>query len=204
MRLFIERAQAVQPSFAVTRGNAPTVAQVCFHLAGIPLALKLAAAWVRSLSVEEINTRLDHRFRLLTEPERILLQRLSVFAGGWALGAAEGVCSGDADAIGDIEGWKVLDLLTGLVDKFLAVYEEGADGAAGRCRQLESVRQYAGDRQGTAGTLIGLGMVASAQDDYAEARVLYGESLTMTRQPRDRRVIAHSLEGMTGVAQGQS
>jgi len=153
---------------------------------------------VRSLSVEEINTRLDHRFRLLTggarntlprqqtlralidwaydlltEPERILLRRLSVFAGGWALGAAEGVCSGDADAIGDIEGWKALDLLTGLVDKFLAVYEEGADGAVGRYRLLESVRQYAGDRQGTAGTLIGPGMVASAQGNYAEARVLY-------------------------------
>ena len=59
VRLFIERAQAVQPSFAVTNGNAPAVAQVCFRLDGIPLALELAAARVRSLSVEEINARLD-------------------------------------------------------------------------------------------------------------------------------------------------
>ena len=107
VRLFIERAQAVQPSFAVTSGNAPAVAQVCWRLDGIPLALELAAARVRSLSVDEINTRLDQRFRLLTggsrtalprqqtlralidwsydlltEREKALLCRLAVFAGG--------------------------------------------------------------------------------------------------------------------------
>ena len=170
VRLFIERAQAVQPSFAVTNANAPAVAQVCFRLDGIPFAIELAAARVRSLSVEEINTRLDQRFRLLTggsrvalprqqtlralidwsydlltAPEKSLLRRLSVFTGGWTLAAAEGVCCGE-----DIEEWEVVDLLTGLVDKSLVVYEEG-DGGAGRSRLLETVRQYAEDRLGESG-----------------------------------------------------
>jgi len=169
--LFIERAQAVQPSFAVTTANAPAMAQVCFHLDGIPLAIELAAARVRSLAVEEINTRLDNRFRLLTsgsrtalprqqtlralidwsydlltEPEKALLCRLSVFAGGWTLSAAEVVCVGVP-----VEDWEVLDLLTGLVDKSLVVYEEGVD-RQGRFRLLETVRQYAGDRLQESGT----------------------------------------------------
>ena len=75
MRLFVERAQAVQPSFAVTDANAPAVAQVCVRLDGIPLAIELAAARVRSLSVEEINARLDDRFRLLTGGARTALPR---------------------------------------------------------------------------------------------------------------------------------
>ena len=75
VRLFIERAQAVQPSFSVTDANAPAVAQVCFHLDGIPLAIELAAARARSLSVEEINARLDQRFRLLTGGSRDRLPR---------------------------------------------------------------------------------------------------------------------------------
>ena len=165
VRLFIERAQAVQPSFTVTDANAPAVAQVCWRLDGIPLAIELAAARSRSLSAEEINRRLDQRFRLLTggsrdrlprqqtlralidwsydlltESEKSLLCRLSVLAGGWTLEAAEGVCSG-----GDVENFEVLDLLTSLVDKSLVVYEEGVDGQ-GRSRLLETVREYAGDR----------------------------------------------------------
>ena len=167
VRLFIERAQAVQSSFAVTDANAPAVAQVCWRLDGIPLALELAAARVRSLPVGEINVRLDQRFRLLTggsrtalprqqtlralvdwsydlltEAEQTLLRRLSVFAGGWTLAAAEGVCCGDP-----IEDWEVLDLLTGLVDKSLVTYEE----VEGRYRLLESIRQYAADRLGESG-----------------------------------------------------
>src|SRR5206468_8523195 len=108
----------VLPSFAVTSGNAPAVAQICHRLDGIPLALELAAARVRVLPVERIAARLDDRFRLLTggsrtalprqqtlralidwsydlltEDERALLRRLSVFAGGWTLEEAEAVCS---------------------------------------------------------------------------------------------------------------
>ena len=142
VRLFIERVQAVQPSFMVTNTNAPAVAQVCWRLDGIPLAIELAAARVRSLSVEDVNTRLDNRFRLLTggarnslprqqtlralidwsydlltEAEKTLLRRLSVFAGGWTLPAAEAVGVGKDAANAGVAGWEVVDLLTSLVDK---------------------------------------------------------------------------------------
>ena len=118
VRLFIERAQAAQPSFSVTNANAPAVAQICHRLDGIPYAIELAAAKVRALSAEQINARLDNRFRLLTggsrtalprqqtlramidwsydllsAEEQTLLRRLSVFAGGWTLEAAEAVCA---------------------------------------------------------------------------------------------------------------
>jgi non-specific serine/threonine protein kinase len=112
-RLFIERATAAAPDFAVTSANASALASACRRLDGIPLAIELAAARVRSLSVEEIEVRLDQRFRLLTggsrtalprqqtlramidwsydllnKPEKVLLHRLSVFAGGWTLEAS--------------------------------------------------------------------------------------------------------------------
>ena len=169
VRLFIERAKAVQPSFAVTNVNAPAVAQVCWRLDGIPLAIELAAARVRSLSADEINSRLDHGCRLLTggsrdrlprqqtlralidwsydlltEAEKTLLRRLSVFAGGWTLSAAEVVCAGEP-----VENWEVVDLLTALVDKSLVVAEALGDGT--RYRLLETVRQYSGDRLGERG-----------------------------------------------------
>lgn len=120
VRLFIDRALLAQPSFAVTNENAPSVAQICHRLDGIPLALELAAARVRAMPVETIASRLDDRFRLLTggsrtalprqqtlratidwsyglldEKEKTLLRRLSVFAGGWTLEAAEKVCADD-------------------------------------------------------------------------------------------------------------
>ena len=119
--LFIDRAVVVAPNFAVTNINAPAVAQICHRLDGIPLAIELAAARVRSMSVEQIAGRMDNQFHLLTggsrtalqrqqtlralidwshdllaEQERALLRRLSVFAGGWTLEAAEVVCSDDA------------------------------------------------------------------------------------------------------------
>lgn len=121
VRLFIDRALLAQPSFQVTNENAPAVAQICHRLDGIPLALELAAARVRAMPVETIAARLDDRFRLLTggsrtalprqqtlratidwsyglldEKEKTLLRRLSVFAGGWTLEAAERVCADDA------------------------------------------------------------------------------------------------------------
>ena len=135
------------------------------RLDGIPLAIELAAARVRSLSVGEINARLDNRFRLLTggarnalphqqtlralidwsydllnRQEKAVLCRLSVFTGGWTLEAAEAVCAG-----GEIETWEVLDFLTGLADKSLVAYEEGANNK-GRYRLPETVRQYARER----------------------------------------------------------
>ncbi len=169
VRLFIERATSSKADFVVTTASAPALASVCHRLDGIPLAIELAAARVRSLSVEEINTRLDNRFRLLTggsktalprqqtlralidwsyslltDQERLLLCRLSVFAGGWTLNAAERVCTSETAASATIEEWEVLDLLTGLVDKSLVV--AATQGEASRYRLLETVRQYARDR----------------------------------------------------------
>lgn len=164
VRLFIERAVSALPTFKVTNQNAPAVAQICHRLDGIPLAIELAAVRVKSLPVEQIATRLYDRFRLLTggsrtalprqqtlraamdwsygllmEQERVLLGRLSVFAGGWTLEAAEQVCSGES-----IEAQAVLDLLTHLVDKSLVVFDQ--EDGEGRYRMLETVRQYSRDK----------------------------------------------------------
>ena len=164
VRLFIDRVVASDPQFAVTTNNAPAVAQVCHRLDGIPLALELAAARVKVLAVEQIATRLDDRFRLLTagsrtavlrqqtlratmdwsfdllsQEERALLRRRSVFAGGWSLEAAEAICSGNGVAASD-----TLDLLTQLVNKSLVIAE--TQGGEARYRLLETVRQYGRDR----------------------------------------------------------
>jgi predicted ATPase/class 3 adenylate cyclase len=162
VRLFVDRAAAVNPLFQVTDPNAAAVAAICRRLDGIPLAIELAAARVRALSVETIAERLIDRFRLLTggdrttpsrqqtlrasidwshdllsEVERILLRRLAVFAGGWTLDAAEAVGADDALPLDT-----VLDVLTHLVDKSLVALE--ADGE--RYAMLETVREYAQER----------------------------------------------------------
>lgn len=164
VQLFLARAQDVQKTFALTASNAPAVAKICYQLEGIPLALELAAARVKSLSVEQIAARLgdglglltrgdrtaqsrqqtlraalDWSYDLLSEPERLLLQRLSVFAGGWTLEAAEQICSGER-----IVAEEVQDLLTSLVDKSLVVFE-AREMVGGRYRFLEMVRQYAAE-----------------------------------------------------------
>ena len=164
-RLFVERAQYRTPAFALTPGNAGAVAKVCQRLAGIPLAIELAATRVGPLSVEQISERLkdslkllrggsrtatprqqtlkgamDWSYELLSDPEQELFRRLSVFAGGWTLEAAEAVGPG-----GKAEKEDVLDLLSGLVDKSLVVVEAGMGGAT-RYRTLEPIRQYAWER----------------------------------------------------------
>jgi predicted ATPase/DNA-binding CsgD family transcriptional regulator len=164
VRLFVDRAAAVEPAFQLTDRNAPAVAEVCRRLDGIPLALELAAARVRVLSVEQLAGRLGDRFRLLTggsrsalprqqtlratvdwshdllaEPGRTLFRRLAVFAGGFPLEGAEAVCTG-----GGVESAEVLDLLTSLVDKSLVVAEPR--GPERRYRLLETMRQYAAER----------------------------------------------------------
>ncbi len=160
VRLFVDRAVAITPGFTVTSENARAVAQVCQRLDGIPLAIELAAARVKVLAAEQIAVRLDDRFRLLTggsriglprqqtlraaidwsyqlltEAERLLFRRLSVFAGGWTLEAAESVC-----ADGSVEATNILDLLTSLVDKSLVLAEMQRGEA--RYRLLETVRQF--------------------------------------------------------------
>jgi predicted ATPase/Tfp pilus assembly protein PilF len=164
VRLFTERARAGRSDFRVTDDTAEAVAQICRRLDGIPLALELAAARVRTMPVAEIARRLDDRFTLLTEgsrtslprhgtlralidwswdllepAERTLLQRLSVFAGGWTLDAAERVCAGE-----DMPAWDVVDLHSHLVEKSLVeMVAEGRATGRSRYRMLETVRQYA-------------------------------------------------------------
>jgi predicted ATPase/DNA-binding CsgD family transcriptional regulator len=162
VRLFVERAASATPIFELTERNAPDVALLCRDLDGIPLAIELAAARTKVLSAKQISSRLAENFRLLkstsrtadprqqtlaatlewshellSEPERAVFRRLSVFAGGFTLEAAESICAG-----GDIEVDDVLELLTRLVDKsIVSVVEDGA--AEARYRLLEILRQYA-------------------------------------------------------------
>jgi len=175
VRLFCDRAGAVRPGFALSTDNAPAVAQVCVRLDGIPLAIELAAARVRVLPPRQLLARLEDRFRLLTggsrtalerhqtlraavdwshdlltAPERTFFARLSVFAGGFTLEAAEAVGADGPDGPdgpdrGGIEAPEVLDLLTHLVDTSLVEAEEQPDGTA-RYRLLETLRQYARER----------------------------------------------------------
>jgi predicted ATPase/class 3 adenylate cyclase len=162
VRLFVGRAAAARPKFELNHRNAAAVADICHRLDGIPLALELAAARVRALSVENIAERLSDRFRLLTkgdrtalphqqtlrtsidwsyellsDPERLLLRRLSVFAGGWTLEAAETIAAG-----GELVQSHVLDLLTQLVEKSLVELDADSE----RYRMLETVREYAASR----------------------------------------------------------
>jgi predicted ATPase/class 3 adenylate cyclase len=156
-RLFVERALAARSDFTLTLENSAQLAAICHRLDGIPLALELAAARVRTLSLSALAERLSDRFKLLRAgdrtasprqqtlqalidwsyglldgPERALMRELSVFAGGWTLEAAEAVCRCD----------DVLDLLARLVEKSLAVH----DADSGRYRMLDTVRQYARER----------------------------------------------------------
>lgn len=164
VKLFIERSSTALPTFTLTNEHAPVLAQISHRLDGIPLAIELAAAKVRVLSMEQIAERLEDRFQLLTggsrtvlerhqtlraaidwsynlltEPEQLLLHRLSVFVGGWTLGAAESVCG-----FGGIETSDVLDLLTHLVDKSLVTVATHAGEA--RYHMLETIRQYAREK----------------------------------------------------------
>jgi predicted ATPase/DNA-binding CsgD family transcriptional regulator len=165
VRLFVERAREVDSGFTLTEGNAAAVARLCDKLYGIPLAIELAAARTRVLTVEQISEKLDdplgllttgsrtaaarHRtlratlqwsYDLLSEGERALFRRFSVFVGGWDFEAAETVGAGEG-----IENYDVLDLLSGLVDKSLVVTGAMAGGGL-RYGMLEPVRQYALER----------------------------------------------------------
>jgi predicted ATPase len=165
VRLFIERATTALSTFTVTDGNAPAIAQVCQRLDGIPLAIELAAARVRMLSVEQIAARLDDCFRLLTggsrtalprlqtlralidwsynllsASERTLLRRLSVFMGGGTLEASEAICA-NVGAEAQVRPEEILDILTSLVNKSLVVVQHEQDREPSY-RLLETIRQY--------------------------------------------------------------
>jgi predicted ATPase len=179
VRLFVDRARSVRPAFALSERDAPAVAAICRRLDGIPLAIELAAARARSLSVEQILERLRDRFRLLagvdrtalprhqtlraaidwsyellTDPERALFTRLSVFVGGWTLEAAEGVFGNDECGMMNDEfqpyseihhsSFRIHHLIERLIDKSLVTVDE-RDGEA-RYGMLETVREYAWER----------------------------------------------------------
>jgi predicted ATPase/class 3 adenylate cyclase len=162
--LFAERAREQGAGLSVDEETAPLVVSICGRLDGLPLAIELAAARLRSLSLSDLRDRLDQRFRLLTGgsrtalarqqtlratvdwsysllngAEQLLLRRLSVFAESFGLDAAERVCG-----VGDIEVFEVTDLLGSLVDKSLVVAEPA--GGALRYRLLETIRQFAAER----------------------------------------------------------
>lgn len=190
VKLFIARATAVRPDFAVTNANAPALAEICSRLDGIPLAIELAAARVRVLDPEQIAARLDDRFRLLrgtergghlphqqtlqalidwshdllSEPERILFRRLGVFIGGRSLEAIEAVCADES--IDDLE---ILDLLQLLVDKSLVAVER-EPGAGSRYTLTESVWQYARNKLDASGEL------ARLRDRHLDFFLRLGES----------------------------
>src|SRR6266540_25048 len=172
IRLFQERAQLVQMDFALTKDNAFSVTQICSRLDGIPLAIELAAVRVQTFSAEEIAEQLDQCFRILTggsrtalpkhqtlqasidwswhllhDEEQILLRRLSVFAGGWTLDAAEAVCVGSG-----VEPEDILHLLTQLVNKSLVISER-EQGREARYRMLETIRAYALERLAESGEM---------------------------------------------------
>ncbi|HET7376543.1 MAG TPA: tetratricopeptide repeat protein, partial [Anaerolineae bacterium] len=168
IQLFVDRARLVKPDFALNQLTAPMVIQVCQRLDGIPLAIELAAARLNILSVEQIALRLGDRFDLLTAgnrtalphqqtlraaldwsydlldaEERLLFQRLAVFAGGFNLDAAETVCTG-----APLNPLDILNLMGHLVDKSLVIVEPQADARheQTRCRMLETIREYAREK----------------------------------------------------------
>jgi predicted ATPase/DNA-binding SARP family transcriptional activator len=174
VRLLADRAAAARPGFAVDQATTGPVLRICRALDGMPLAIELAAARLHALSPGQVAARLDDRFRLLADgrrpvvgrhqtlravidwswellgpAEQVLLRRLSVFAGGATLEAAERVCAGPAP-VGSLPADEVLYLLAGLVDKSLVVAAE-ADGDGVRYRMLETVRAYAAERRREAG-----------------------------------------------------
>jgi predicted ATPase len=167
--LFVDRATAANTRFALTDADAPTVVDICRSLDGIPFAIELAAARVKAMSVANLAERLSERFRILTggdrtalprhqtlralidwsynllgERERTVLNRASVFAGGWTIEAASEVCADDT-----IESWEILDVISSLVDKSLVVAELG--GTSERYRMLDSTWRYALEKLGEAG-----------------------------------------------------
>jgi predicted ATPase/class 3 adenylate cyclase len=169
VQLFVERAKAQKPAFALTADNLDAVVEVCRRLDGIPLAIELAATRIAHLSARQIAERLEDRFRLLAggrrriqrqqtlgatldwsfdllgEEERVMLRRLAVFAGGFTLEAVESIAGGDG-----ITDGSAVDLLGALVAKSLVVAGDDATGET-RYQLLETVRMYAADKLAASG-----------------------------------------------------
>ncbi len=207
VRLFIERATLARPAFSVSNDNVHLVAQICWRLDGIPLAIELAAARIRVLTLQQITERLDDRFHLLTtgnraavprqqtlrslidwsfdlldEAERALLRRLSVFARGRTLEAIEAVCSG-----GGLDQYAIVDLLTQLVDKSLVTVEKTrATGA--RYFILESIWDYSHEK------LVEAGEVATYRERHLDYFLRFAEEAAPHIRGREQRSWLARLE----------
>jgi predicted ATPase/DNA-binding SARP family transcriptional activator len=202
VRLLADRARAVAPGFVVDETTAPGMVQVCRALDGMPLAIELAAARLRTMSLDQLSARLDDRFRLLTggsrmalprhqtlravvdwswdlldDDERLLLRRLAIFSGGATLEAVEQVCCG-ADLATD----RVLDLLTALVDKSLVLF------VGDRYRLLETIKAYGREK------LAGAGETDRVRDAFVD----WFSRLAATAEPHLRR--ADQLEWLAALA----
>ncbi|WP_329117129.1 ATP-binding protein [Streptomyces sp. NBC_01465] len=181
VRLFIERAAAARPGFALTEANAEQVGALCARLDGIPLALELAAVRLRALPLEQVLRRLEDRFRALgggraahprhqtlrtaidwshdlcTPEEQTLWARLSVFAGGFDLEAAEHIC-----ADGELDAYDIVDHLIALVDKSIVIRREGEGDD--RYRMLDTIREYGAERLAASGE--GQGLARRHRDHF--------------------------------------
>ncbi len=200
VKLFVARAVAVRSEFTITKANAAAVAEICSRLDGIPLAIELAAARVKLLSVEQIASRLNDRFRLLrggrrdglphqqtlqalidwsydllSEKERVVFCRMGVFAGGRTLEALEKVCSGDG-----IEGFEMLDLLEQLVDKSL-ISVEADDSGNPRYTMLETVWHYSREK------LEASSEAAAVRDRHLDYFLAFAESAAPHLEGPDQR-----------------
>jgi len=207
VQLFVERAKLHKPSFALTDKEAPAVAELVYRLEGIPLAIELAAARVRSLAVADINKRLNDRYKILTggdrtlqarqqtlralidwsydlleDSEQVLLARLAVFAGGFDLNAIEEICGTDPLDVAD-----VLDIITSLVEKSLLRVEDGDDGA--RYRMLETIRDYAHEKLTMRGERMPLG-IAHCTYYFSMAKAANRESQGAEQAEWTRRIEA--------------
>ncbi|MBC6457210.1 BTAD domain-containing putative transcriptional regulator [Actinomadura sp. HBU206391] len=206
VRLFADRAAAVRPGFEVDAGNADAVLRICGALDGLPLAIELAAARLRSLSVTEVAARLDDRFRLLSRgsrtaaprhqtlravvewswdllstTEQVLARRLTVFSGGITPAAAERVCASPGDELGDVD-----ELLIGLADKSL-LHSDGPHGDGARFRMLDTVRAFCAERLAEAGE----------EEPLRRAHAAYFLELARTADPHLRG--AKQLEWLAGL-----
>jgi predicted ATPase/Tfp pilus assembly protein PilF len=225
VRLFVDRARLVRPSFSVNDQNASAVAEICHRLDGIPLAIELAAALVRGLTVEQIVERLSNRFRLLTagtrtalpkhqtlraaidwsyellsRAERALFRRLSVFAGGWDLEGAEAVGTGKLPEGGEVRTEEVWELMMRLIDKSLVVME----GEMGRYQMLETLREYGRERLQEAGEAeetrekhleFFLGLAERAEEELQGAQQREWLERLEREQDNFRVALSYGLEG---------
>lgn len=206
IQFFVERARSIRPSFTLTSENAEAVAVICRQLDGMPLAIELACARINVLSIEQIQQRLtqpldllfannraaqrhrtlraaiDWSYDLLTPYERLLLQRLSVFAASFTLTKVEATC-----AWGELKHPKILELLTSLVNKSLVVVET-IQAHEARYRMLDTIRQYASEKLATSGEQ------AATHDHYLDSYLSYAEEIAPKLYEHDQKLWMQRLE----------